>query len=163
MLDHIVVLFLVFLRNLHTVLYSGYTNLYSHQQCRRAPFTSHLLQHYFSFFFSHWSEIDLQCCSNLCCTAKWLSYIHIYILFHCGLSQDIEYSSLYYTLRACCLSILNVIVSIYQPHFQHWLFVDLLMKAILTGMRWHLIVVLICISLIITDVEHLFLCFLATL
>ena len=60
--------------------------------------------------------------SKYSCIPKWFSYIcihthththiHTYILFHIlfhyGLSHDIKYSSLCYTVGTCCLSILHI-------------------------------------------------------
>ena len=52
-------------------------------------------------------------------TAKWFSYIHIYILFHYNLLEDIEYSSLCYAVGTFFLNLFYLFIYFWL----HWVFV----------------------------------------
>ena len=63
-------------------------------------------------------------CVFMCVCVCVCMYILFNILFHYGLSQDVGYRSLGYTVRPCCLSVLYIIASIYwfqipNPSFLH--------------------------------------------
>ena len=125
-----------FLRSFHTTIHSGCTNLHFHQQCRRVLFSPHPVLH---LLF-----VDLICFGHTCGIWKFLGQEskphHRRDLSHCS-----DKTRLFNPLT----------------HMGTLIIYRLLMMAILTGVRWHLIVVLICIYLINGDVEHLFLCLLA--
>ena len=64
------------------------------------------------FFYFYLSMIDLHCYFSLWYIAYMYithTYVHFFIFFHYDLLQDIEYSSLCYTIGSCYLSILYII------------------------------------------------------
>ena len=78
-------------------------------------FSCILFLNFYLFYFLNWGIVDLQCFG---CTVKLFSYTYRHthilfqILFHYRLLQGIEYSSLYYIIGPCCLSMLYIVVCI---------------------------------------------------
>ena len=83
-----------FLRNLHTVLHSGYTSLHSHQPWNNVPFSPHPLQHLlFVEFLMMTILTHVRWCLSvvLVCSCKnewcWASFMRLLALCVCSLEK----------------------------------------------------------------------------
>ena len=80
---------------------------------------------------------------------------NLHTVFHSGFTNILSHQQC--TKVHFSLHILANIISWFWECFCFVFLFLFLIIAILTGVRWYLIVVLICLSLMISDVEHLFL------
>ena len=79
-----------FLRNFHSVLHSGCTNLHSQQRSRRVSFSPHHLQHLFVDFFDNGHSDTCDMISHLVLICISLTIISVEYLFMCFLAINLS-------------------------------------------------------------------------
>ena len=83
-------------------------------------------------------------------------YFYGWIIVHCIYVPHPLYSFICWWTFWCCYEHWGDFIFSNQSFL--WIYIDFLMMVILASVRWYFIVVLICISLIIHNGEHLLMC-----